>query len=39
MGNRKHIVISGLILAAAMSLALSGTRATAQNVTAFIEKR
>lgn len=35
MGNRKHIVISGLILATAMSLALSGTRATAQNLTAY----
>lgn len=39
MGNRKNIIISGLILAAAMSLTLSGTEAEAQNLTAFIEKR
>lgn len=35
MGNRKHIVISGLILATAMSLTLSGTEAEAQNLTAY----
>lgn len=39
MGNRKNIIISGLILATAMSLTLSGTEAEAQNLTAFIEKR
>lgn len=35
MGNRKHILISGLILAAAVSLALSGTKAEAQNLAGY----